>query len=121
MNNRFSLLFVAIILASLLAACGLVQAPKAEIDVTPLHVGVKSLDKEPWEDCTVSINTIAGDMGLYRYRVGDVKPASENLIFLTQFSQKEGKRFIPILNKVTDVTLQCRYPSQPLRYEVPQG
>ncbi|MEB3286787.1 MAG: hypothetical protein VKJ04_04735, partial [Vampirovibrionales bacterium] len=76
-------------LTGLFSGCGYFQAPKAKMDVTPLHVGIQSEDAVEWKKCQVILNESAGEQA-YRYQLGNVKPGAHEMVFLSQFAQKDG-------------------------------
>ena len=106
------------ILLGLTACAFSLGKPHAQIDTNVASVTVHNLDKEPWTDCRFILNANAGEDHQYEFHAGDVGGLETRTVMLPQFSNKDGKRFIPVLTTVSDVAIQCKSPILPLHRSV---
>ena len=105
-------IFAGLLLA-LLTACGPFSKPNAEVSFHELILSVKNLDKDAWSGCQYILNASAGAENQYVYEAGDVPGLDSQAVLATSFIKADGKRFIPVITKATDVTIQCKNPGQP--------
>lgn len=95
------------------SGCQGVIRPNAEVTGSILGFQIRNLDDAQWHDCTVILNADAGDAGRFTHHIGNVEPGATERVLATEFSKKNGDRFIPVLSKARTLDIQCRLPFLP--------
>lgn len=95
------ILLMLLVLASVVACGDSSLKLKTDISKSASIIQLKNNDTFPYKKANVEIN------GKYKYRCKKLDPGQTIEIGLLNFSDSDGNRFNPLLQKVLSVTVSC--------------